>query len=548
MNRLEWWTPIGWSIGLGLLWWLVMTQWVRPLFETAYHGLGTAWLNGWITPDRPLDTYLGYVDRFAIKTLVVLALVAVWCMVRQHQRGRGRATPWFFQRFVGVAEPEALAVARIVTAGILLTSTLWEDLASTAVLPRELIRPPGVIGWFDALPGFDAFVANAEALALYRWFVAAVLLLALVGLWTRLTVLLAALAYLLMAGLLRQYTWSYHTGLIPIYVMAVLACTRCGDAWSIDRWWATRQGRAGPVTFAQRVGYGWGRFAVVLVIVLPYVAAGLSKLCNGGPRWWHPDHMRSILYLDSLNPMAFDWGLSLRFTGAPDVWFTLLGLVAVLSEVAMVSVLFWRGAKRVMPVLMIGIHLGIWLLQNILFFDLIALCALLCLYAYTNNHHEPQPELPHTWWPIGLQGLTAMLIACWALGIEYYPLTAMQMYAIPNVSGTVTWYRVVAQTASGQMSRVYPEAVIPALDDSRYRRVIKLCFVPEQQHVCERFLYITGHLLNAQQGRQESVDYLEIQRWTWDFRAQPGHPQQGEIEARYRVRVRPPHASVNDEN
>jgi hypothetical protein len=122
------------------------------------------------------------------------------------------------------------------------------------------------------------------------------------------------------------------------------------------------------------------------------------------------------------------------------------------------------------------------------------------------------------------------------------------MYAIPNVSGTVTWYRVVAQTASGQMSRVYPEAVIPALDDSRYRRVIKLCFVPEQQHVCERFLHITGHLLNAQQGRQESVDYLEIQRWTWDFRAQPGHPQQGEIEARHRVRVRPPHASVNDEN
>jgi hypothetical protein len=212
-----------------------------------------------------------------------------------------------------------------------------------------------------------------------------------------------------------------------------------------------------------------------------------------------------------------------------------------------------------MPGVMIGMHVGIWFLQNILFFDLIVLCTLLYLYAFTNDNDgpwalwerqwplpplAPSRSLPDTQWPAGLQALTAMLAACWVLAIEYYPLTAMQMYAIPNLSGTVTWYRVVAQTASGRAWRAYPEAVIPALKDSRYRRVIKLCFEPEQRQVCERFLYLTGHLINAQKGRQERVDYLEIQRWTWDFRAQPWHPTHGDIEARHGVWVQSPNTSV----
>lgn len=555
----RWW-PVGLSIGLGLLWWFVMVYGVRPLFEAAYHDIGPAWLNGFITPTRSLDTYLTYVDRFAITTLVAFALAALWCTARQYQR----ETPWFYQRFVGPAAPEALAMTRIVTAGILLTSTLWEDLASTALLPRDLIAPPGVISWFYAMPGFDDFVASALGLGRYRWLVIAVLLLALAGVWTRLTVALATVSYLLLAGLLRQYTWSYHIGLIPIYVMAILAFTRCGDAWSIDRWWAIRRGRARPITDAVRMGYGWGQFAVVLIIVLPYTAAGLSKLYNGVTWWYHPDNMRYILYMDTLNPMEFDWGLSLRLAGAPDAVFILLGLAAVLGEAAMISVLFSKAAKCVMPAVMIGMHLGIWLLQNILFFDLIILCTLLYAYAYTNDTYgpwalwskrwRPLPPpatplvLPATRWPAGLQGLTALLVVCWALAIEYFPLTAMQMYAIPNVSGTVSWYRVVARTLTGEVSRAYPEAVIPALKDSRYRRVSKLCFEPEQRQVCERFLQTTGRLLNAQIERQEPIEALEVQRWKWNFRARPRHPDHGEIEARYRVRVLSPNASAQSVN
>ena len=62
-----------------------------------------------------------------------------------------------------------------------------------------------------------------------------VLLLGVVGHGSRIVVPAAALCYLVMAGVLREYAWFYHTGLIPIYVLAVLSFTPCGDGWSLDR-------------------------------------------------------------------------------------------------------------------------------------------------------------------------------------------------------------------------------------------------------------------------------------------------------------------------
>jgi predicted DCC family thiol-disulfide oxidoreductase YuxK len=119
--------------------------------------------------------------------------------------------------------------------------------------------------------------------------------------------------------------------------------------------------------------YGWSRYACWLTIALAYEAAALSKLRNGGPFWWHATNMRAILYWGSLNPMPFNWGLSLRLSHAPDVLFAAAGLMVLFVELSFISVAFSPAARRILPAAAVLIHLGIWFLQNVFFFDFILL-------------------------------------------------------------------------------------------------------------------------------------------------------------------------------
>src|SRR5512145_1096063 len=105
-------------------------------------------------------------------------------------------------RLVPPASARDLAAIRILVGGILLGSTLIEDVASTAALPRGLVQPMGVLDALYALPiGFTALVESAPALGALRWATAALLLLATVGWHTRVVLPLAAGAYLVLGGI-----------------------------------------------------------------------------------------------------------------------------------------------------------------------------------------------------------------------------------------------------------------------------------------------------------------------------------------------------------
>ena len=91
-----------------------------------------------------------------------------------------------------------------------------------------------LIGLLRSLPiGFDGFLADASALRLFEAATIVLLLLAMVGLFTRWTVPAAAVAYLIFGSILRAYAWSYHTGRIPLYALLLLSFTPCGDGWSL---------------------------------------------------------------------------------------------------------------------------------------------------------------------------------------------------------------------------------------------------------------------------------------------------------------------------
>jgi len=282
----------------------------------------------------------------------------------------------FFERAVGVATPGTLGAIRAWVCGILLVMTLWEDLASTAMLPRSMLQPKGVLHLLHAAPlGFDRFLSSAPALWTLEHATALVLFLGVLGLATRVVVPVAAVCSLLVAGILREYSWFYHTGLIPIYALAILSFTPCGDGFSIDRLVRAMRGKAMPPPSEARAVYGWSRYAVWTVIAVPYVAAGMSKLYYSGFAWLHPDNMKATLLRTTLASMEFSWTLSIDLLRGPNAVFAALAVAGLFTELLFGLVLVSRIARRVLPAAMALTHIGILFLQNILFVDLILLQA-----------------------------------------------------------------------------------------------------------------------------------------------------------------------------
>jgi predicted DCC family thiol-disulfide oxidoreductase YuxK len=348
--------------------WAVAAKIVVPrLIEAAYRGESLAMLNALFVgrTDRPVHVFLDRWNDLAVGGLVAFLIFWVAAVIS--------ASPAFYRRFVGPATPGTLGAIRMFVFAVMLAAAIWEDLASSALLPREMRSPMGVLRLFYALPGFDAFVSSERALGVFEAFTVLLLFLGVIGWKTRLVVPLAAVCYLLLGGIIRQYTWFFHAGLIPLYVATMLAFTPCGDGWSLDRLLKVYRGRAVPPADRELAVYGWSRYMCWLVVTLAYVAAGLSKLGNDGLAWMNALALKRVMLRDTLNPMEFDWGLSLHFVHAPDVFFTTLAVATVVGELAFFFVLFSRMARLLVPAAMVSMHVGILFFQNVLFPDLIAI-------------------------------------------------------------------------------------------------------------------------------------------------------------------------------
>ena len=590
----------------------------------------------------------------------------------------------FFRRYVGAATPESLGAIRVITCTILLIMVLWlEDLPSSAWLPEEMRHPMGMLNFFYAFPGFESFVRSQTSLQLFEWLTMLLLFLGLIGWQTRVVLPLGAFCYFLQGGILRHYSWFSHSGLIPLYVMAVLSLTPCSDGLSVDRLWKVYQGRAVPAADRASAIYGWSRYACWVVIALPYVAAGLSKLRNGGLLWWEATNMRFQLYQTALAPMQFDFSLAVHLSHAPDILFALLGIAGVYGELAYGLVLFSQKARWILPPLMAMMHLGILFFQDILFLDLILLqlvffdftrirkaiarwiasrqgfiqilydgfCPFcrrtvrllncfdlferlqlldfrqLDLTDYNRTHAlnlklsdlekemyvidrgRPYPgfygyriialALPEFWplvpllylpglsslgiivyssvarhrlklikcdsqcelkpsdesklfavtsvndtfrslpYPLAISGLIIALLLCWYCRIEFYPFTAMQMFSGNQTSGVVTYNKVIAHYDSGVSARAYPEKIIPALYDTRYRRAIRGCFSDNSKklQICNTLLKNIGSIHNKKVQSGEKIEKIEIQLWDWNFRENPSDPAHGDLVKTYVVQI-----------
>ena len=349
--------------------WIIFAKLVVPaVIESAYRGESWSLVNRMIRGQatHPVSKYIQDWDVVTIP--VLLSGVGFWLVVFVI------SSPAFVRRMVGAATPGSLGAIRTLVCLVLLLTTLIEDLPSLALLPAEMRRSLGVTKYLYMLPiGFDALIASEASLRAFKWLTELILFLGMIGWRTRLVIPLGALCTLVFFGILIDYSFFWHQNLVPIYMMIALSFTPCGDGWSIDRLRKIAQGEAVPDAGRASPVYGWSRYICWVILAWPYVANGLSKLEGGGLYWGNATNMRTYLYAQTLSPREFDWAWSLWFVHVPDIFFSLMGIFTLMTETLFGMVLFSRVARRIFPVAAIMMHVGILLLQRILFVDLVLL-------------------------------------------------------------------------------------------------------------------------------------------------------------------------------
>ena len=362
-----------WFVALlaaGALVWVVFAWGLMPgVIRDAYAGDGPSVLVKAMEHKSKyaVDHYLGKWNRLS------LGLLGGWL-------GTGlvllmTTSRWFARTVAGTATPGTLGAMRMLVC-LILALVVYRDfrLRAMADLPASQRISMGVMDYFYAYFGLASIVHKASLMVALQCVCYALCILGAVGWKTRIVLPVLALMYLPLAGVQRSYFWFNHAGLVPWYCLVVLCFTRCGDGWSVDR--LLRVWRGQPVVPAdeRRAHYGWARLAVWLVICLPYMAAGMSKLRNGTWFWWDATNMQQILFTDALRPDGDTPAMQLLWL--PGWFFGLMGIGTIFTEIGMIAIPFSRLARMILPLAMLGMHIGIREVMEINFYDLVYIQAI----------------------------------------------------------------------------------------------------------------------------------------------------------------------------
>lgn len=204
-------------------------------------------------------------------------------MTRTSNRG---SLPWV-ERIISYwfepTSPTDLAVSRVLFYAGLLAFYLSEDFSGWGSVANEFWMP---------IPAFQTFglrplSAGGLAVAQVLWRVT--LAFSAVGLFTRVNMTAAAVLGFYLLGLPHNFGHVYHFDALLVITMVTLACSRAGDAYSLDAW---RAGRTPPAPSGE---YTWPIRAVWLSMSLVFFSAGVSKLRHGGIEWILSPNMANIL-------------------------------------------------------------------------------------------------------------------------------------------------------------------------------------------------------------------------------------------------------------
>lgn len=274
-----------------------------------------------------------------------------------------------------------LAVCRIVIVGYELQDLVRMDhaeaLAEQAGLPSTLYDPLPVLHML-VWPFGWAYRPSFEVLeAIYVVGVAAGCL-ALIGLWSRLSLVLFAVASIFLQA--HAYSFGdFHHSQGPVMVaLAVLALSPAGKALSVDRLRQERGSGSGgaPDDLGSPSGgksphARWPRLLVAWVLGLAYLSATFSKLQSAGMEWTNGHTLRYYLLQDGLRWDA-DIGVWL---GTKQHLAVALSWATFLFEALFITTVVVPALALLFVPLGIAMHVGIYLTMKATFLGWIALYA-----------------------------------------------------------------------------------------------------------------------------------------------------------------------------
>jgi hypothetical protein len=183
------------------------------------------------------------------------------------------------------------------------------------------------------------------------------LLSAAAGAATRASAIVAAILGAYLMGLPHNFGHVFHFDALLAVVLVVLACSRAGDAWSIDAL-LLRHRRTTP-----DAEYTWPIRMVWVMMALVLFAAGVAKLRYGGLDWMTTRNMSLILMRSAYHTSDADpIGTIGLWMAASPVISRLLAVSAVVVELGFATALVSRRARIVFVpaafALLVGIRIA----------------------------------------------------------------------------------------------------------------------------------------------------------------------------------------------
>jgi hypothetical protein len=262
-----------------------------------------------------------------------------------------------WDRFWFAPQPAGdLAVCRILFYGgifcwrMTMDSGRWGELGQAFWFPIRLFRDLG-------LPLLDPSTLRALD---FVWLVAVAL--ACIGWMTRASTFVALVVGVYLIGLPHNFGKIHHSDAVVVFVLAALALSHCGDAYSVDAVLRRRRGEPAPPASGE---YRWPIRVAWLGWVLLYSAAGIAKIRNGGVAWVFSDSFRNILleHHYTHHPLV-SWGLAIA---EHPLVCRVLAAGTILVEVLSPLALFGPRLRAVLIPGLAAMQIGIWFVLGVRF-------------------------------------------------------------------------------------------------------------------------------------------------------------------------------------
>jgi hypothetical protein len=268
-----------------------------------------------------------------------------------------------------------LAICRIVAVGAQL---VWfhPNLAEHVNLLRknhEFIEPQLITRILAAVFSRDAFFSPSMFIALY-WVTFAFGILALVGLFSRLSLFLFATGTWIFVAHLFSYGDRHHTEALFAIFLMLLALAPSGERLSVDAALRRRTGVSGAETSELAI---WPLKLMLVLLSLTYLSAGMAKMLHSGLRWMNGYTLQGHTLADALS------------RGYPiGVWLAQQHTIAVLLSIFTIvfELFFWVSLlvpRRWVPgFLMVALlfQVGLYVTGGYDFFQHMVLLVLLLLF------------------------------------------------------------------------------------------------------------------------------------------------------------------------